>query len=83
MQVQRRPSVAIVRPATCPPRSTTASSQAAAASSTRCVETRTADPVARCALVALTDRTFDEWSADALRMWPELSDAVLAEVAGG
>ena len=42
-----------------------------------------ADPVARCALVALTDRTFDEWSAEALQMWPELSDAVLAEVAAG
>jgi CubicO group peptidase (beta-lactamase class C family) len=42
-----------------------------------------ADPVAGCALVALTDRTFDEWSAEALQKWPELSDAVLAEVAGG
>jgi CubicO group peptidase (beta-lactamase class C family) len=41
-----------------------------------------ADPHAGCALVALTDRTFDEWRDDALRRWPELSDAVLAEVAG-
>jgi CubicO group peptidase (beta-lactamase class C family) len=31
--------------------------------------------------VALTDRAFDEWQAEALRMWPELSDAVLAEIA--
>jgi CubicO group peptidase (beta-lactamase class C family) len=42
-----------------------------------------ADPLAGCALVALTDRTFDEWAAEALRVWPELSDAVLAEAAGG
>lgn len=35
------------------------------------------DPVAEVALVALTDRDFDEWSTDALRLWPELSDAVL------
>lgn len=35
------------------------------------------DPVADVALAALTDRDFDEWSADALRLWPELSDAVL------
>lgn len=40
------------------------------------------DPGARVALVALTDRPFDEWSADALRLWPQLSDAVLAEVHG-
>lgn len=33
------------------------------------------------ACIALTDRTFDEWTADALRLWPELSDAVLAEYA--
>ena len=41
-----------------------------------------ADPDAGCALVALTDRGFDDWSLDAMRLWPELSDAVLAEVAG-
>jgi CubicO group peptidase (beta-lactamase class C family) len=39
------------------------------------------DPIADCALVALTDRPTDEWMGDALRLWPELSDAVLAEVA--
>lgn len=31
------------------------------------------------ACLALTDRPFDEWSADALRLWPALSDAVIAE----
>jgi CubicO group peptidase (beta-lactamase class C family) len=30
------------------------------------------------ACVALTDRPFDEWSAEALRRWPELGDRVLA-----
>lgn len=34
-------------------------------------------------LIALTDRPFDEWSGEALRHWPELSDAVLAEAPGG
>lgn len=29
------------------------------------------------ALVALTDRSFDEWADEALRLWPELSDAVI------
>jgi CubicO group peptidase (beta-lactamase class C family) len=33
-------------------------------------------------LVALTDRPFDQWAAEALRRWPELSDALLAEAAG-
>ncbi len=36
------------------------------------------DPVARLALVSLTDRPFDVWAAAA---WPELSDAVLATYA--
>ncbi|KIP53173.1 serine hydrolase domain-containing protein [Leucobacter komagatae] len=36
------------------------------------------DPVAGIACVALTDRNFGEWAAEA---WPKLSDAVLAEVA--
>lgn len=36
------------------------------------------DPEAQVALVALTDRDFDEWAADALRLWSELSDAALA-----
>jgi CubicO group peptidase (beta-lactamase class C family) len=42
------------------------------------------DPAPRpsVGLVALTDRPFDEWSGDALRLWPQLSDAVLAEFAG-
>ena len=40
------------------------------------------DPIADCALIALTDRPTEEWMTDALRLWPELSDAVLAEVAG-
>ncbi|HEY0520676.1 MAG TPA: serine hydrolase domain-containing protein [Ilumatobacteraceae bacterium] len=31
------------------------------------------------ACLALTDRSFDEWSEAALRMWPAFSDAVLAE----
>jgi CubicO group peptidase (beta-lactamase class C family) len=39
------------------------------------------DPIAQCALVALTDRPTDGWMTDALRLWPELSDAVVAEVA--
>lgn len=33
------------------------------------------------ALVALTDRPFGEWSADALVQWPRLSDTVLASCA--
>ncbi len=33
--------------------------------------------------VALTDRPFDEWSAEALHRWPELSDAVITEQATG
>lgn len=32
--------------------------------------------------VALTDRLFDDWAAQALVLWPQLSDAVLAEAAG-
>jgi CubicO group peptidase (beta-lactamase class C family) len=39
-----------------------------------------ADPVAGCAVVALTDRPFPEWRREALRAWPALSDAVIAEV---
>lgn len=41
-----------------------------------------ADPVADCGVVALTDRPFDDWAIEAMRRWPELSDAVLAEVRG-
>lgn len=36
------------------------------------------DPVHRVGLIALTDRSFDEWASDALRLWPELSNAVIA-----
>jgi CubicO group peptidase (beta-lactamase class C family) len=32
------------------------------------------------AAIALTDRPFDEWSDDALRLWPAFSDAVVDEV---
>jgi len=39
------------------------------------------DPELDLALVALADRAFDEWSDDALRLWPALSDAVIAEFA--
>ena len=38
------------------------------------------DPLVRTGVVALTDRPFDEWRDEALRRWPELSDAVLADV---
>ena len=36
------------------------------------------DPDRDLALVALADRNFDEWADTALRVWPELSDAVIA-----
>ncbi len=36
------------------------------------------DPAADVAVVALTDRPFDEWGSTALQRWPELSDAALA-----
>jgi CubicO group peptidase (beta-lactamase class C family) len=38
-----------------------------------------AEPNAGVAVVALTDRPFDQWTADAMRLWPDFSDAVLAE----
>ena len=41
------------------------------------------DPDAELALGLLTDRDFDDWSDEAKRVWPELSDAVLAEAAPG
>ncbi len=41
------------------------------------------DPLADVGVVALTDRMFDEWSAEALQLWPEFSDAVLAEARAG
>jgi hypothetical protein len=40
------------------------------------------DPDRDLALVALADRDFDQWAATALTVWPELSDAVIAEYAG-
>jgi CubicO group peptidase (beta-lactamase class C family) len=32
--------------------------------------------------VALTDRPYDDWAAEALMLWPELSDAVIAGASG-
>jgi CubicO group peptidase (beta-lactamase class C family) len=40
------------------------------------------DPAAKCGLVALTDRRFDRWPG-ALEHWRRLSDAVVADRAGG
>ncbi len=37
------------------------------------------EPGAHVACIALTDRPFNEWSSAALRLWPALSDAALAE----
>lgn len=37
------------------------------------------DPLADVAVVALTDRGFDEWSDEALQLWPAFSDAALAQ----
>lgn len=37
------------------------------------------DPGVQIAAVALTDRPFDEWSAEALTLWPRFADAVLHE----
>ena len=36
------------------------------------------DPLIEVGVVALTDRPFDEWREDALRLWPEFSDAVVS-----
>lgn len=38
------------------------------------------DPGAEIACVALTDRRFDDWSVEALRLWPEFADALVAEI---
>lgn len=38
-----------------------------------------ADPKAGVGVVALTDRAFDDWADEALRRWPEFSDAALAD----
>ncbi|MFK8023877.1 MAG: serine hydrolase domain-containing protein [Ilumatobacter sp.] len=40
------------------------------------------DPVPSLSLVALTDRAFDEWSTEALRLWPAMSNAVLDQFTG-
>jgi CubicO group peptidase (beta-lactamase class C family) len=40
------------------------------------------DPQADVSLIALTDRPFDEWDAEALRHWPQLSDIVVEEFQG-
>lgn len=40
------------------------------------------DPLADIGVVALTDRPFDEWRDDALRRWPDFSDAALSEARG-
>jgi CubicO group peptidase (beta-lactamase class C family) len=37
------------------------------------------DPAVGVACLSLTDRPFDEWADEALRVWPQFSDAVLAE----
>lgn len=37
------------------------------------------DPAVGVACLSLTDRAFDEWADEALRLWPQFSDAVLAE----
>lgn len=39
------------------------------------------DPGAQVACLALTDRPFNEWSAEALQLWPAFCDAVLQEAA--
>ena len=36
------------------------------------------DPVIDIGLIALTDRDFDEWSAEALSSWCSLSDGVVS-----
>ncbi|MFT4657840.1 MAG: CubicO group peptidase (beta-lactamase class C family) [Ilumatobacter sp.] len=40
------------------------------------------DPERDLSLVALSDRSFDEWATDALILWPKLSDAVIDEFVG-
>ena len=37
------------------------------------------DPAVGVACLSLTDRPFDEWADEALRLWPQVSDAALAE----
>ena len=40
------------------------------------------DPGHTIGVVALADRPFDDWAADALRLWPALSDSAIEEFAG-
>jgi CubicO group peptidase (beta-lactamase class C family) len=37
------------------------------------------DPAIDVGVVALTDRSFDQWRDEALALWPQFSDAVVAE----
>jgi CubicO group peptidase (beta-lactamase class C family) len=37
------------------------------------------DPSRKVAAVALTDRRFDDWAGEAVRLWSQFSDAVLTE----
>jgi hypothetical protein len=37
------------------------------------------DPGAHIALIALTDRPFDEWASDALTLWREFADAAITK----
>ncbi len=37
------------------------------------------DPIIDCAVVALTDRPFEEWAPEALRSWATLADAAFTE----
>jgi CubicO group peptidase (beta-lactamase class C family) len=41
------------------------------------------DPDRDLGLVALADRDFDQWASAALTVWPQLSDAVIAEYGAG
>ena len=50
-------------------------------SGTMCWIDRAAVDECDLAVVALTDRDFDDWSIDAVRCWRELSNAVIDEVA--
>ena len=38
------------------------------------------DPSIRTGLVALTDRSFNEWSEQAISLWSEVSDATIEEL---
>jgi CubicO group peptidase (beta-lactamase class C family) len=38
------------------------------------------EPQERTALIALTNRRFDQWSSAALQLWPQMSDSVLTQL---